>query len=1398
MHQHSEEEERKLGQQVNENKEIMNTIKNLSIVSKENENKAVEIYKQLWIIFLLFTFLIPITLLAQTENVFEENKGQWNDEVRYKVNFRNGLDLFIGENTFTYLFFNTDDIAHTKGHLHAEAHKEENEVLHMHALKMELLNVNKHLTVLAENPDHTGRNYFIGNDPSKWAQNVKRFKKVAHQNVYEGIDMNFYTFEENLKYDFIVQPQADASQIKWKYSGADELKIVDGKVLVKTSLGQLTEEVPYVYQNINGRKIQILAKYVLQDNVLSFDFPSGYNKNEILIIDPVLTASTNSGSTADNWGFTATYDEQGNIYSGGIAFSSGFPSTGGAFQTSFAGGAGGGDGNTNGYGQAYSFDIAISKFNPDGTKQIYATYLGGNKNEQPHSLVVNKKGELIVFGRTYSTDFPTSTNAYNKSNGGKADIILSKFDSTGASLLASTYVGGAADEAVNGSSLWALTDDLKYNYGDDARGEVIVDDLNNVYVASCTKSANFPTTPGAYMTSNPGGMQSACVFKMNEDFSKMEWSSYLGGNSNDATYSIALDNQNRAYVTGGTQSNNFPATPGVYTPTYQGGTDGFVAQFDVDGSKLLASTFIGTSSYDQSYFVQTDMDNDVYVFGQTRGLYPVSVHVYANPGSSQMVQKLSADLTQSLFSTTIGNGSDIPNISPTAFMVDRCERIYLSGWGRQIAQTNPKGTTVGMPVSSGAYQTSTDGGDFYLMVLKADAKGVEYATYFGGNQTSSSSVEHVDGGTSRFDKSGKIYQAVCGGCGGNNSFPTKPGAYSVTNKGSQGNKCNNAVFKFDFQLPIVNAKVFANTEGCFPYTVDFKNWSSGAKDYVWDFGDGSPIDTTAAPTHTYTVEGTYTAMFVAIDSASCNIADTTMITVTTGKKLSADFQPKNSCQGFTVNFTNVSSTNATTFHWDFGDPFSSSDTSSLMTPVYTYPASGNYTVMLIANPGDICADTIIAPITIDSLILASFVAKDHCENLSVDFMNTTSGATNIAWDFGDLSSTTDTSSAQAPSYTYPAAGTYTVTLISNPGNACADSATIPVQIDPANVAAFSQQSFCTGLNVNFNNTSVGASSYSWDFGDLSTADDTSSLQTTSYTYPDTGTYVVTLITNPGDLCADTLSVPFTVYLPIQASFMAPPGQCILPNGNTFDFNFTGNLDPGTNIRWDFGDPSTSADSSSADSTSYTYNGAGIYTVTLTVADKNCNSNVSQTVEVYALPDAGINADKNQGCLPLQVQFFDASTSAAGPLTYSWSFPDSTTATDQDPKHVFNIKKPGMFDVNLTVTDAHGCTDSEDYSLEGVDCTVEIKVPNVFTPGGDGVNDRFVPTLKGIRDLEGIIYNRWGSVIYTWSQVNEFWDGRTNTGLECNDGTYYYVIKAFGFDDQVYDLNGFVTLLRPTM
>ena len=358
-------------------------------------------------------------------------------------------------------------------------------------------------------------------------------------------------------------------------------------------------------------------------------------------------------------------------------------------------------------------------------------------DELPHSMIVNSNNELFVFGTTGSEDFPITNSALQPNfNGGPnfsptgigvtfpsgADIFVSRISASGGDLLASTFIGGEGNDGLN------ISPALKYNYADEVRGEIDIDQQNNVYIATCTNSPDFPIVNGIQNTLK--GDQDGCVVKMDNQLSSIVWSTYIGGSNDDAIYSLALDTNDNIYVAGGTNSMNLPVSTNAYQNTLQDtvNPDAFITKISSNGNQIISASYFGSNQYDQAYFIELGNDNLIYLFGQTEssGVQLVNNATYHVSGGGQFIAVFSADLSTLIRSTVFGTGKGSPDISPTAFLVDICNKIYISGWGSNLGGSF---STLNLPVTSTAYQSNTDGNDIYLMVLDIHKCGVYCISY---------------------------------------------------------------------------------------------------------------------------------------------------------------------------------------------------------------------------------------------------------------------------------------------------------------------------------------------------------------------------------------------------------------------------------------------------------------------------------------------------------------------------------------------------------------------------------------------------------------------------------------------------------------------------------------------
>ncbi|MBL7843205.1 MAG: PKD domain-containing protein [Cyclobacteriaceae bacterium] len=978
-------------------------------------------------LFIAFLFSAPLAGSAQTPALkFIENKGQWPESINFAARTPAGR-LMLSPGQFSLYLFDQQKAneAHLRLHGHiseSDGTEEMDDRMDGHHVQIRFPGALALRPSVASIPSKEYYNFFLGNDTSQWASRAYAFAEVVYPDLYSGIDLRISSVNQNLKYDFIVKPAAYAGQVQIEINGADQLYLDHGNLIMATSVGYLIEKKPFTYQVIDGQKCEVKSEYVLHNNTLSFRFPEGYDACYELVIDPLLIFSTFSGSSADNWGSTATPGERGTLYSSGIvnnsSFGGSFPASPGAFQTTYGG----------------NYDIAILKYDSTGSQLLYASYLGGSGNETPHSLVMDERTQdLIVLGTTSSFDFPTTASAFSSVfNGGVplgtnviqyfsgSDIVLSRISRDGDQLKASTYLGGSQNDGLNqpGSP-------LVRNYGDEMRGDVITDSLGNIYISSVTNSPDFPGV-NSFSTTYRGGGSDAVVVKMDAMLTQIIWSAFIGGNNFDASHTIKFDSTYAIYLGGGTASADFPTTSNSYQSLIAGGVDGWMMKISSEGDSIAYSTFTGTSGFDQVYFIDLDKNGDVYTYGQTNGNFPTTPGVYSNANSGQFVQKFNGELNTLIFSTRFGSGIGIPNISPTAFLVNDCNNLYMSGWGGLIngGLGYWNSSTSGMPVTNDALQKTTSGSDFYFIVLTADASELLYATYLGGNI----SRTHVDGGTSRFDKSGIVYHAVCSGCRSlsatglpSSDFPTTPGAWSRTNNSAN---CNNAAFKFD--LSSLRARLQTNSVAfdapgldvlCYPDTIRFQNFSTGGEFYEWDLGDGTQLvktDTTSF-LHQYKEEGTYLVRLRAIDLNTCVGIDSAFKTVRVFRNLLKAQEDDVICYGTTYQ---LSGSGGVSYQWSTKD-------GPLSSPVIQPKETTQYFVLITDANGCKVKDTVNIEVVpfIDVKMEYGFVT-DCFSRPQVFLKNKTEQKAdeNYLLDFGD-GFTTD-----LPEYvhTYSQDGTYTV------------------------------------------------------------------------------------------------------------------------------------------------------------------------------------------------------------------------------------------------------------------------------------------------------------------------------------------------------------------------------------
>ncbi|MDZ7898247.1 MAG: gliding motility-associated C-terminal domain-containing protein [Arcicella sp.] len=682
------------------------------------------------------------------------------------------------------------------------------------------------------------------------------------------------------------------------------------------------------------------------------------------------------------------------------------------------------------------------------------------------------------------------------------------------------------------------------------RGEIVTDEQDNVYIASVTDSPNFPIVgglPNVGINVQRRGVSDAVICNLNSDLSKILWSTIVGGNDYEAALSIKVAKSGSIYVCGATTSSDLPFSQTIQ-PRWQGNADGYIMKFTRDITKSFLptafnGTYLGTSNLDLAQLIDLDQDENVYVFGLTvGGTYPIVNAQYSNPRSGQFIHSLDKTLTKTNFSTTIGTGKSSPDIVPTAFLVNECGNIYISGWGGKVnnqVPNAPRVNTTGMPITPDAYRTTTDGNNFYIALLEKGAKSLLYATFFGGDNGSSASAgDHVDGGTCRFDKQGFIYHSACS-CnrtGAPSSFTTTPNAWSRTNPSPN---CNNAAFKFDIDNlkvafdasngTIKSASSSADTLfGCVPFKVNFQDTSEGAKTISWNIAN-EKSSTASAEEFTFTKEGIYTVTLRGTNLLSCKREETVkkIIKISPANfKLSPD--AVSGCEGKTVELV---ASGGDKYAWS---PALGLSSTSIANPLVTISKSTTYSCEISNQFG--CKETKTVQVKLEELPIKVSNDTTVCKNYGIQL--SALGGTKYSWK-SNLPLSDSTAARQKIIITKPA--TFTVNIVDEKTN-CKAQKTINVGVDESFKPDFALKIIedCGKPTIiQVQNNTKNATKYVWLTG---LGDSLTTQNPEPFVYKEAGIYNVTLKSYKAECLIQSVQK-------IELEKPATPPNVITPNGD---------------------------------------------------------------------------------------------------------------------------------------------------------------------------------------------------------------------------------------------------------
>ena len=496
--------------------------------------------------------------LAQVPLSFEVNEGQAGPDVK-----------FVSRGPNHSVLLTTDYALMRLGDPKSQA-----------AVRMKL--GDGHAKIEPADPQPGAVNYLLGNDPSKWHIDVPHYARVRYRDAYPGVDLVLYGNQQQLEYDLVVSPTVDPRNIAMTFDGATRMQINErGDVVLETANGTIEQARPVAYQEIDGHRTTVDATYALKgDDTVGFDV-GPYDTARPLVIDPtVLFFMTLGGGGSDEVKGMAL-DSAGNVYLAGKTTATNLPTTS-AFQASSGGGV----------------DGFVMKLGPGGSPVIYSTYIGGTGDDEVAAIAIaGRAGNACITGSTTSTNFPIfpSFLPIQRSNGGGVDAFFAQLNAAGNGLVFSSYLGGA---------------------GEDRATAVVVDADNAMFVAGYTASNNFPTQ-SAFQPKFGGGAFDGFLAQVHPSGDLLEYSTYFGGAGTDQIFGMAIRPEGGfPMITGGTDSPNFPITPGAFQPALAGGSDAFITLFGVNGAPML-STFVGGQGNDTGFGAAVGPNGLIGVIGET-------------------------------------------------------------------------------------------------------------------------------------------------------------------------------------------------------------------------------------------------------------------------------------------------------------------------------------------------------------------------------------------------------------------------------------------------------------------------------------------------------------------------------------------------------------------------------------------------------------------------------------------------------------------------------------------------------------------------------------------------------------------------------------------------------------
>ncbi len=1377
-------------------------------------------------------------IFQETEKpIFKKNNGQWDHEVLYR--------LSSGETSIAFykdkIQFGLRKVGHQKA--------KQGQHPEMSYLVWDLVieNNNKDHALIADGIHPSKINYFIGT--SGKSIELDEFDKLTYSNIYPNIDLVFYLDPNRvMKYDFVVKPGGDLSDITLRYDGIKKLsKDSRGNLVITTPWNhKLKEGKPISWQLINAKKEMVSVEYEVSANTLRYKSNTKLDPRSTLIIDPLmLDWSTyfygKVGTTG--WGYTYVMDmdidKDNHVYLTGFTTER-FPMKVGTYDTIPTG--------TN------TWDGFVAKMSVNGDSLLYFTYIGGSSFSYILSIAVNSQKQPVVSGFTYAKDFPVTSNAYDKTGGNSSGYrgFITKFSSDYKSLVFSTYFGK--------SNTWGTV----------IQSMQLTNNGDIVFTGN-TNASDFPVTTGCYQSTYGGGANDAFLTRLSADGSKLVYSTFFGGTGDDKASDISINSAEDVYLVGSTSNSNFPLTMGAQGPFKYSNSDimdGFVARIQYDGKKLIWSKMMGGSASDYFEGLYVNANDELYIGG-----YSNSTNFYVtanalqstnNGGYDHVIVKMNKAGTNLYYSTYLGGGNDdyfysgywwTSNIRITANVKD--EAII----GGITKSSNYPITSDAIQNKNNSKGASSWASNVAITKLSYDGSQLLYGTYFGGSEFEWPTVLKVK-------KISCMSSILYGGITASKDYPTTSGVFKEKAKNSTGWSYSGFMSRFRDTLytePINFKTNFVECDMVFEI-LDAKN--RGAE-YLWN-DKSKRQNLIVTDTGTYWVRATYGCDTVS-DTINLKLQYSPTLNLTSDTTLC------NNTTGYTIDAKN--DTILRKYLWNTNDTTQkiTTKTPGLYWVTVSTPNCGSITdstqlkFLKIPNiqslKDSIFCDTILWNVKTDSLGLGTVYTWSTKDTGLTTFINKTGtyflkiknycGQDSVSFKADLL----NTPVAKLPkdtlvcdmfslSYKVGRANNKEYYLWFDPVNKVGYGIKDTFSMNTPGLWAVSVKNICgtavdsiaivqrltPKLNLGQDTVYCGNLSKVLTIG-LSLNDETYLWNTNNFTRSQTISSQGVYWARIKNICGQ---VSDTIKFTQKNSLKIDLGKdSIFCNTVSNSFDIT-QPDPDAVYKWH--DATTGK--------SYLSNKPEKIWASIT----NLCGLVSDTVIFSLINTPSVNLGKDYTFCDFVIPVPLTVGKIANSETYLWSDNKTVSANEfSNPgKHWVQLKNKcgivsdtiainlvnspkvnigldtslcGIFNLPLdagnpglayywepngeisqkinakqqviykvTVTDVNGCFGTDDLQIKD-DCKSKWYIPNSFTPNGDQLNDEFAPTFLNCENYKLQIFNNWGEKLFESTDHTKHWDGFYK-GQIVQDDMYIYTIHFKSSEDKKwYNINGGVLLLH---